>query len=121
MVLLLSAVRAIVIVSFPAIHSWTVFLVAVEYFQEESSYEVAVAWVWSESEPYVQKNGDRARFDRQRRAKIHHRTRIRQLWKSVKAQKTPSAQTVDRPGKTLGSPETDPTKKSAMESTDRGA
>jgi hypothetical protein len=50
------------------------------------------------------KNGDRARFDRQRRAKIHNRTRIRELWKTMRAQKTASAQNVA--GKTLGSPET---------------
>jgi len=28
------------------------------------------------------KNGDRSRFDRQRKAKIHARTRIRELWKT---------------------------------------
>jgi hypothetical protein len=64
------------------------------------------------------KNGDRARFDRQRKAKIHNRTRIRELWKTVSARKTTSAQNVDQPNKTLGSPET--TKKSAIESTDKG-
>ena len=65
------------------------------------------------------KNGDRARFDRQRRAKIQNRTRIRELWKTIRAQETPSAQNADR--KTLGSPETEPTKKKAIESTDLGA
>ena len=64
------------------------------------------------------KNGDRARFDRQRRAKIHTRTRIRELWKTIRAQETPSAQHVARAGKTPGSPET--TKKSRSEAADGG-
>jgi hypothetical protein len=51
------------------------------------------------------KNGDRARFNRQRKAKIHNRTRIRELWKTIRAQDTTSAQNADRLGKTLGSPE----------------
>jgi hypothetical protein len=59
------------------------------------------------------KNGDRARFDRQRRAKIHNRTRIRELWKTVRARETTSAQNLDRPV----SPVT--IEKSTMESTDR--
>jgi len=67
------------------------------------------------------KNGDRARFDRQRRAKIHNRTRIRELWKTVRAQKSPSAQNVDRPGNTLASPETAATKKSTIGSSEPGA
>ena len=62
------------------------------------------------------KNGDRARFDRQRRAKIHNRTRIRELWKTLRARGTTSAQNLDRPVKTLVSPVT--TEKSTMESTD---
>jgi hypothetical protein len=52
------------------------------------------------------KNGDRARFDRQRRAKIHNRTRIRELWKTIRAQETTSAQNIARAGKVPGSPET---------------
>jgi hypothetical protein len=65
------------------------------------------------------KNGDRSRFDRQRKAKIHNRTRIRDLWKTIRDQKTTPAQNADRPGKTLGSSET--TKQSTIESTDRSA
>jgi hypothetical protein len=42
------------------------------------------------------KNGDRSRFHRQRRAKIHNRTRIRELWKTVKAKEAPAAQKVHR-------------------------
>lgn len=38
------------------------------------------------------KNGDRARFDRQRKAKIHHRTRIREMLKSLQAAKTSSTE-----------------------------
>jgi len=59
------------------------------------------------------KNGDRSRFDRQRKAKIHNRTRIRELWKTIRAHKTTPAQNAVQPGKTLGSPET--TKKSTIE------
>jgi hypothetical protein len=51
-------------------------------------------------------NGDRSRFDRQRKAKIHNKTRIRELWKEVKAQEATFAQSLDRPGDTLASPET---------------
>ena len=64
------------------------------------------------------KNGDRSRFDRQRKAKIHNRTRIRELWKTIGAQEAASAESAARPDTTLGSPET--TTKSAIESTDRG-
>jgi hypothetical protein len=67
----------------------------------------------------LRKNGDRSRFDRQRRAKIQNRTRIRELWKTIRAHQTTPAQNADQPGKTLGSPET--TKKSTIESTDMGA
>src|SRR5262249_8137653 len=49
------------------------------------------------------KIGDRARLDRQRRAKIHNGSRIRELWKAIRAQETTSAQNVARAGKTLGS------------------
>jgi hypothetical protein len=49
------------------------------------------------------KNGDRARFDRQRKAKIHNRTRIRELWKTLKAQGAAPAQSVDRADKTTSS------------------
>ena len=37
------------------------------------------------------KNGDRARFDRQRKAKMHDRTRIRELRKTLKQQAAGSA------------------------------
>src|SRR5215471_6970866 len=67
------------------------------------------------------KNGDRARFDRQRNTKIHNRARIRELWKTIRAQETSSAQNVARPGKTLGSPEAGPIKKSTITSSDPGA
>jgi len=36
------------------------------------------------------KNGDRARFHRQRRAKLHNRTRIRELRKTVRLHKAGS-------------------------------
>jgi uncharacterized protein (DUF2252 family) len=65
------------------------------------------------------KNGDRSRFDRQRKAKIRNRTRIRELWKAIRTQETTSSQNAGRPGKALGSPET--TKKSTIESTGTGA
>jgi len=94
-------------VDFHSIHSWTGFLVAVEYFQEESP---ACRSTCVKENRMSRKNGDRARFDRQRRAKLHNRTRIRELWKTIRAQETTSAQNGARPGKTLGSPET--TKKS---------
>jgi hypothetical protein len=105
-------------VDFHSIHSWTVFLVAVEYFQEESPCMRRLpACVASKENRMSRKNGDRARFDRQRRAKIHNRTRIRKLWETIRAQETTSAQNVARAGKTLGSPET--TKKSRIESVNR--
>ena len=47
------------------------------------------------------KNGDRARFDLQRKAKIHNRSRIRELRKAIRAQ--------------------EPNKKGAIESSDGGA
>jgi hypothetical protein len=65
------------------------------------------------------KNGDRSRFDRQRKAKIHNRTRMRELWKTIRAQESTSAQNADPRRQMLGSPET--TKKSKLKSTDSGA
>jgi hypothetical protein len=38
------------------------------------------------------KNGDRSRFHRQRRAKLHNRTRIRELRKALGSLKTGSEQ-----------------------------
>jgi hypothetical protein len=79
--------------------------VAVEYFQEESSCTLCLRpCVGLKENRMSRRNGDRSRFHRQRRAKIHYRTRIRELWKTVRAQETTSAQKFDR-GKTLGSPE----------------
>ncbi len=37
------------------------------------------------------RNGDRSRFNRQRKAKLHDRTRIRDLRKTLKSQETDSA------------------------------
>jgi hypothetical protein len=65
------------------------------------------------------RNGDRSRFDRQRKAKIHNRTRIRELWKAIRDQKATPVQNADRPGKLVGSTST--TKKSAIELTDSSA
>jgi hypothetical protein len=80
-----------------------VFLVAVENFQEESSLCVpACVCVGLKGNRMSRKNGDRARFDRQRKAKIHNRTRTRELSKTVRARETTTAQNVDRPDKTLG-------------------
>src|SRR5215469_8068955 len=62
--------------------------------------------VGSKENRMSRKNGDRARFDRQRRAKIHNKSRIRELWKTIKAQETTAAQNVARAGQTPGSPET---------------
>jgi hypothetical protein len=94
--------------------------VAVEYFQEESSCKLRLrAYVGLKENRMSRKNGDRSRFDRQRKAEIHNRTGIRELWTTIRAQGTTSAQNADRPGKTLASPET--TKKSKIESMDRGA
>ena len=105
---------------FLAIHSWTVFLVAVEYFQEESSRKLRLrACVGLKENPMSRKNGDRSRFDRQRKAKIHNRTRIRDLWKTIKGQEGTSVQNADRRGKTLSPTET--TKKSTVKSSDSGA
>jgi len=67
------------------------------------------------------KNGDRARFDRQRNTKIHNRTRIRELWKTIRTQETSSAQYVAGVGKTLGSHETGAIKKRTIASSDPGA
>jgi hypothetical protein len=64
------------------------------------------ARVGVKEERMSRKNGDRSRFDRQRKAKIHNRTRIRGLWTTIRAQKTAPAQNADQPGKTRGSPET---------------
>ena len=66
----------------------------------------ARACVASKENRMSRKNGDRARFDRQRRAKIHNRTRIRELWKTIRAQETTSRKTLLGAGKTVGSPET---------------
>jgi hypothetical protein len=54
------------------------------------------------------KNGDRARFDRQRKAKMHNRTQIRELRKTIKTQETTSSQNTGG-------------RKSTIESTGRGA
>lgn len=103
------------VVSISASHSWTVFLVAVKYFQEESSRKLRLsACAGLKENRMSRKNGDRSRFDRQRKAKIHNRTRIRELWKTLRAQESTSAQKVDRPGKTLSSTET--TKKGSSDS-----
>ena len=64
------------------------------------------------------KNGDRSRFDRQRKAKIHNRTHIREVWKTIRARKITPAENGDPPGKTVGSSET--TKKSTIKSSDSG-
>jgi hypothetical protein len=55
--------------------------VAVEYFQEERKKENKMSG----------RNGDRSRFHRQRRAKLHNRTRIRELRKALTSQETGSA------------------------------
>src|SRR5262245_59981652 len=82
--------------------------------------QIAVACVcWLKENCMSRKNGDHARFDRQRKAKIHNRTRIRELRKTIRAQESTSAQNADRRGKKLGSPES--TKKSTIKSTDSGA
>src|SRR5215470_4528140 len=82
------------------------FSVAVEYFQEESSCTLCLRpCVGLKENRMSRRNGDRSRFHRQRRAKIHNRTRIRELWKTVRTKEPTSAQRVDR-GKTLGSPKT---------------
>src|SRR5215813_5877483 len=79
--------------------------VAVEYFQEESSCMLCLRpYVGLKENRMSRRNGDRSRFNRQRVARIHNRTLIRELWKTVRAQETTSAQKVR--GKTLGSPET---------------
>jgi hypothetical protein len=120
-VLLSSGVRIIVIVSFSAIHSWTVFLVAVEYFQEGSSFEFqsAACVGLKEGNRMSRKNGDRSRFDRQRKAKIHSRTQIRELWKTIRPQETTSSKNAGQSAKAQGSSKT--TKKSAIESVVKGA
>src|SRR5262249_6251046 len=90
------------------------------YFQEESSSKqwLRASIDWKEDR-MSRKNGDRSRFDRQWKAKIHNRTRIRELWKTIRAQETSSGQNADRSGKIQGSLET--TKKSTIKSADRGA
>ena len=44
------------------------------------------------------RNGARARFHRQRRAKIHNRTRIRELWKTLKPPEAGSARQSESTG-----------------------
>ena len=76
------------------IHSWTVFLVAVEYFQEESLWVLprcrTCTGLKRNENSMSGRNGDRSRFHRQRRAKLHDRTRIRELRKTVTAQEAGS-------------------------------
>jgi hypothetical protein len=79
--------------------------VTVEYFQEESSCNRRLRpRVGLKENRMSRRNGNRSRFDRQRRAKIHNRTRIRELRKTDKS---------------LDAPET--TKKNTIESSDRRA
>jgi hypothetical protein len=65
------------------------------------------------------KNGDRARFDIQRKTKIHDRTRIRELRQAMRAQEITYLVGVEK----MGSPETGPNKKGAgvIELSDGGA
>jgi hypothetical protein len=63
--------------------------VAVEYFQEESSCTLCLqSYVGWKENRMSRQNGDRSRFNRQRKAKLHSRTRIRELRKTAKAQET---------------------------------
>ena len=43
------------------------------------------------------KNGNRSRFDRQRKAKMHNRTRIRELGKAMKAESKSGAKPNTKP------------------------
>ena len=80
---------------------------AVENFQEESFLVSEPVFVFGlKGNRMSRSNGDRARFDRQRRSKIHNRTRIRELWKTVRGRETTTAQNVDQARKPLGSRET---------------
>ena len=76
------------------VHSWTVFLVAVEYFQEESLWVLprcrTCTGLKRNENSMSGRNGDRSRFHRQRRAKLHNRTRIRELRKTLTAQEAGS-------------------------------
>jgi hypothetical protein len=73
--------------------------VAVEYFQEESVCGlIQIARVNAKENSMSRKNGDRSRFHRQRRAKLHNRTRIRELRKTLTAQETRSDQKSESKG-----------------------